>query len=141
MMNSSVAPAGSGPEAMDYSKLVDLGSKIDKSRCYARNESSKYPMTNLFLGDSRLGCMSDTDDQLILHIEFQETVKVIQSWTHKRHHHLHLLFRYIYIVFILKIHSIKIDEYNRGVNPDLNPTKIRLFVNRTNMGFEGMDHS
>jgi hypothetical protein len=33
-------------------------------------------MTNLFLGDSRLGCLSDTDDQLIVHIEFQEVVKV-----------------------------------------------------------------
>jgi len=71
---------GSGAAASDtadYSTLVDLASKFDKSKCYARNEASKYPMTNLFLGDSRLGCISDTDDQLIVHIEFQEVVKVI----------------------------------------------------------------
>lgn len=95
--------------AMDMTKLVDLSSKFDKTKCYARNESSQYPMTNLFIGDSRLGCKSDADEQIIMHIEFNETVKV---------------------------HSIKFTEFNRGMNPEEFPTKVHIYVNRNNMGFE-----
>lgn len=57
-------------------QIVDLSNKINKAECYARNESNQYPMSNLFIGDSRLGCKSDADEQLILHIAFQEFVKV-----------------------------------------------------------------
>lgn len=57
-------------------QMIDLGDQIEKSRCYARNEDSKYPMTNLFLGDSRLGCKSDADEQLIIHLAFKEVVRV-----------------------------------------------------------------
>jgi hypothetical protein len=68
-----------GPaEPADDGKMVELSGKIDKSECYARNEDSRFPMTNLFIGDTRLGCKSDADEQLILHIAFQEFVKV--SW-------------------------------------------------------------
>ncbi len=62
--------------AVETNKMVDLSSKIDKSACYARNESSQYPWTNLLIGDTRLGCKSDADEQLILHIAFNEFVKV-----------------------------------------------------------------
>jgi len=57
-------------------KPIDLRDKIDMSGCYSRNEASGFPMTNLFIGDSRLGCKSDSDEQLILHIAFNEFVKV-----------------------------------------------------------------
>jgi len=60
----------------DDGKMVDLSEKIEKKDCYARNEASAFPMSNLFIGDSRLGCKSDTDEQLIIHIAFQEFVKV-----------------------------------------------------------------
>ena len=63
-------------DASDNGQLVDLLSKIDNSDCYARNEASGFPMTNLFIGDTRLGCKSDADEQLILHVSFQEFVKV-----------------------------------------------------------------
>ena len=53
--------------------------KFEKSECFARNEAPGFPMTNLFIGDSRLGCKSDADEQLILHISFQEFVKVRRS--------------------------------------------------------------
>ena len=59
--------AGSGAaaaETADDGKLVDLSSMIEKSECYAKNEASGYPMSNLFIGDSRLGCKSDADEQL-----------------------------------------------------------------------------
>lgn len=74
-MMSSLAPdATSAP--IESAKLADLSDKIEKTECYARNESSQYPMTNLFIGDSRLGCKSDTDEQLIVHVAFNEFVKV-----------------------------------------------------------------
>ena len=70
------AAAAAAAAASDDGKMVDLTDKIEKSGCYARNEASGFPMSNLFIGDSRLGCKSDTDEQLIIHIEFQEFVKV-----------------------------------------------------------------
>ena len=60
----------------DDGKMIDLSLKFDTPDCYARNEATGYPMTNLFIGDTRLGCKSDTDEQLIIHISFQEFVKV-----------------------------------------------------------------
>ncbi len=66
--------AAAPPE--DHSKMVNLSGKLEKADCYAKNVSSQYPMENLFIGDSRLGCKSDADEQLILHFAFQEQVKV-----------------------------------------------------------------
>ena len=69
--------AGVGaPPTGDDGKMIDLSMKFEMSECYARNEAAGYPMTNLFIGDTRLGCKSDADEQLILHISFQEFVKV-----------------------------------------------------------------
>jgi hypothetical protein len=85
---ASLFPGSSGPvgggggapaEPQDDGKIVSLNGKIMKTGCYARNESSGFPMSNLFIGDSRLGCKSDADEQLILHIEFDEFVKVSGS--------------------------------------------------------------
>jgi PITH domain len=70
---SSVPTADTTSEA---GKWIDLKGNIEISGCYARNEASNFPMTNLFIGDSTLGCKSDADEQLILHISFQEFVKV-----------------------------------------------------------------
>ena len=64
-----------GP-AEDGTKLVDLSAMLDKTLSYARNENTAYPWGNLFIGDSRLGTQSDADEQLILHLTFQEFVKV-----------------------------------------------------------------
>ena len=69
-------PAAEPPKEVDNCKMIDLLDKIDKQDTYAKNESASFPMTNLFIGDSRLGCKSDADEQLILHISFQEFVKV-----------------------------------------------------------------
>lgn len=114
---TSVFPNGAQADAAasappDNGAMIDLKDKIDKSECYARNVASAFPMTNLFIGDSRLGCKSDADEQLILHISFHEFVKV---------------------------HSIKLTSFNRGMEPELNPTIVKLFVNRESMGFEDCD--
>lgn len=79
---------GAAPAAeKDDGKLLDLRDKIETAMSYAKNEASGFPMSNLFIGDSRLGCKSDTDEQLIIHIEFQEFVKVrvFQSSAHIKH--------------------------------------------------------
>ena len=78
---SSFLQNGMGTETQqsappDNGKMVDLSSRIDKSESYGRNVQSSCPITNLFIGDSRLGCKSDADEQLILHVAFNETVKV-----------------------------------------------------------------
>lgn len=49
---------------------------IDKSDSYALNEDPNFPMSNLFIGDTRLGCKSDADEQILWHVAFQEFVKV-----------------------------------------------------------------
>ncbi|KAG7337252.1 PITH domain containing protein [Nitzschia inconspicua] len=93
--------------------MIDLSSKIETSECYARNQAPGFPMTNLFIGDSRLGCKSDTDEQLIIHISFQEFVK---------------------------IKTIKFVAFNNGENPEENPTTVKLYVNSANpLGFEDID--
>jgi PITH domain len=62
--------------ADDDGRMLDLSAKIETSDCFARNEAPGFPMSNLFIGDSRLGCKSDADEQLIIHVSFQEFVKV-----------------------------------------------------------------
>ena len=104
--------AAAAPELKDDGKLVDLTGKLEKSECFCRNEDPRFPHTNLFMGDSRLGCKSEADEQLILHIAFQETVKV---------------------------KSIKFLAFNDGNDPELNPTTVKMYVNRNNLGFEDID--
>jgi hypothetical protein len=75
-MMPNMGAGGGPPSEADDGKMVDLTMKIDQTDCYARNEASGFPMSNLFIGDSRLGCKSDADEQLIIHISFQEFVRV-----------------------------------------------------------------
>lgn len=110
-----VAPAAGAAApaaAKDGDALTNLGSFLDKPACYARNENRAYPWGNLFIGDSRLGLRSDTDEQLIIHLTFQEFVRV---------------------------KSIKFTEWNRGADPDMNPVTVHIHVNRVNLGFEDIE--
>merc|ERR1712194_402185 len=52
------------------------------------------------------------DEQIILHFEFSEFVKV---------------------------HSIKFTELNNGIEPEQNPSRVLMFVNRVNLGFEDIE--
>lgn len=96
IMNSFLAGLGSqqqqptgstGSEAVVADgKMIDLTkTHLDKSDCYARNEATAFPMTNLFIGDTRLGCKSDADEQLIIHISFNEFVKVSDVFFFKKY--------------------------------------------------------
>ena len=57
-------------------QFTDLKDIINRGGCYCLNENPNQPHANLFQGDERLVLRSDTDEQLILHIEFQEAVKL-----------------------------------------------------------------
>lgn len=113
---ASAAAAGGGLAANEAAdtcgKMINLIDKIEKKECYARNENSNFPWSNLLIGDTRLGCKSAEDEQLIIHFEFSEFVKV---------------------------QSMKLTEFNNGAEPENNPTTIKLYVNRNNLGFESID--
>ena len=49
------AAAGGAPASAptDTGKTVNLNDKINKAECYARNVSSQFPISNLFIGDTR----------------------------------------------------------------------------------------
>jgi hypothetical protein len=98
--------------AEDGTALINLSEKLDKSACYARNENTAYPWANLFIGDSRLGLQSDADEQLIIHLSFQE---------------------------FMRVKSIKFTEWNKGANPDMNPVTVHMHINRVNLGFEDIE--
>ena len=99
-------------EPNDDGKLVDLSAYMDKAECYARNEAAGFPMSNLFIGDSTLGCKSDADEQLIVHIAFRDFVK---------------------------IKTIKFVAFNNGQAPECNPSVVKVYVNRENLGFEDIE--
>ena len=96
----------------DSGQPIDLLPKLDKVNCYAKNEASGFPLSNLFIGDTRLGFKTDADEQAIIHLAFTEFVK---------------------------IKSIHLIAFNNGIDPELNPSKVHLFVNRENLGFEDCD--
>merc|ERR1712032_316614 len=39
----------------------------------------------------------------------------------------------------VKMHSIKLTEFNSGIDPEQRPTITKIFVNRVNIGFEDVD--
>jgi hypothetical protein len=54
----------------------NLGSLLSKSECYCLNEDVRAPHTNLFVGDHTLPLRSDADEQLLLHLALNQTVKL-----------------------------------------------------------------
>ncbi len=87
----------------------DITNLVSKSECYCLNEEQPGSHNNLFVGDDRLGLKSDADEQLLLHVQFNEMVK---------------------------LHSIRFTAFNSAA-PDMSmaPKTVKIFVNRPNMGF------
>nr|CCA27114.1 conserved hypothetical protein [Albugo laibachii Nc14] len=54
----------------------DLTEAIDKSACYCLNEDPNHRLENVFMGDESLFLSSDSDEELLLHIAFQQPVKL-----------------------------------------------------------------
>jgi len=55
---------------------VDLSSFIAKDGTYALNADDEFPLANLYNPDSRFQVRSDADEQMILHFQFSEKVKL-----------------------------------------------------------------
>jgi hypothetical protein len=115
------AAGAANQEPADNGQLLDLGAKISSADCWAKNVDTRFPMTNLFIGDTRLGCKSDADEQLILHVAFQEFVKVSSIYQCYRCTSFCVLWvctpiltRISLSSFPLQVHSIKFTEFNQG---------------------------
>ena len=117
------AAGAANQEPADNGQLLDLGAKISSADCWAKNVDTRFPMTNLFIGDTRLGCKSDADEQLILHVAFQEFVKVSSINYVVAGLSVVLcacatlsinLTRTTFSSFPLQVHSIKFTEFNQG---------------------------
>ena len=44
-----------------------------------------------------------------------------------------------FCVVLAQVYSLKLNEFNRGAEPDDNPTTVQVYVNRCNLGFEDVD--
>ncbi|GMI48067.1 hypothetical protein TrCOL_g11429 [Triparma columacea] len=108
MMATGAAGAEAQPK-LDCTTMRDITPLIAKAECYCLNECHDATHENLFIGDDRLALKSDADEQLLIHITFNETVKVS---------------------------GLKFTAYNTS-NLDLQtaPKYVKVFVNRPSMGF------
>ncbi|ETV76736.1 hypothetical protein H257_09203 [Aphanomyces astaci] len=57
-------------------KFEDLVDQFDKSNSYCLNEDPSFGYGNLFIGDESLVLKSEADEQLLIHLEFKEAVKI-----------------------------------------------------------------
>lgn len=57
-------------------KEIDLTSLINKSNSYCLNENKLYPFDNLFSDNYNSILKSDADEQLLLSLKFNQTVKI-----------------------------------------------------------------
>eukprot|EP01039_Chlorochromonas_danica_P011019 gene11022-12267_t len=55
---------------------TDLTALLSKTSCYCLNESSPQQFNHLFAGDHTLTLKSDADEQLLLHLAFNQTVSL-----------------------------------------------------------------
>ncbi|OQR94263.1 thioredoxin-like protein [Achlya hypogyna] len=57
-------------------KFEDISEHLDKANSYCLNEDPSHNFGNLFIGDGTLLLKSEADEQLIIHVEFKEAVKL-----------------------------------------------------------------
>ena len=105
---AAAQPAAAGPIFGDLSALYD------KPKCWALNQDDEFPLTNLFNEDERFVLRSDCDEQLLIHIEFNQRVK---------------------------LHSIQFRapaDADSGEHDDA-PSTVKVFVDQPSMSFNGVD--
>ncbi|GMI56855.1 hypothetical protein ScalyP_jg2747 [Parmales sp. scaly parma] len=94
---------------LDTTTVIQLTPQLlNKTECYCLNEDPNATHQNLFMGSSLLTLRSDADEQLLVHLSFNEFVK---------------------------IKSIQFSGSADGVEKETNPTSVKVFANRVNMGF------
>lgn len=60
------------------STASEITDRLVSNGCYCLNQASDGPYSHLFLGDHTLALKSDADEQLLLHLEFQQTMNLTQ---------------------------------------------------------------
>jgi len=70
------APAAPAPAPAPSQQIVDLSDLIVKEKCHCLNDAPAKPFANLWVGDDRLVCESDDDEQLLMTFEFREAVRL-----------------------------------------------------------------
>ena len=99
------------PKAPSHDDHVrDVTSLLSKAKTYCLNEDPSFPHANLFIGDDRLVLRSDTDSQLLIHCEFNETVKLVNI-------------------------VLTSPQLGGALSLPACPKVLKLYVNRNNMGF------
>jgi hypothetical protein len=89
--------------------LHDITELIDKKGTFGLNISDKFPFPNLFVGDNTLVTRSDSDEQILIHVTFNEAVC---------------------------LQAIKLVA--AASKPDEAPKTVKLFANRVSVSFDDM---
>lgn len=55
---------------------VDITGEVNKKGVFALNEDRLKNHDNIFIGDRRLVCRSDADSQLLVHVPFNQSVRI-----------------------------------------------------------------
>ena len=64
-------------ETFDCAEAIFLTSIIPiQAQSFCLNSETAHPMSNLFIGDERLFLLSDCDEQLLITLNFKETVNI-----------------------------------------------------------------
>ena len=109
IMMSAAGPDAAAKPAMDTETKRDITDLVAKTECFCLNHSDTSSWENLFIGDDRLGLQSDADEQLLIHVAFNERVN---------------------------LSALKFTGFNTtAFDAETAPSKISLYVNRENMGF------
>ncbi|KAJ8598286.1 hypothetical protein CTAYLR_005983 [Chrysophaeum taylorii] len=75
-MASSSAVGTQAQAAAASTSIVDLSDLVVKEKCHCLNDSPGKPFGNVFIGDERLVCESEDDEQLLMTFEFREAVRL-----------------------------------------------------------------
>ncbi|KAI9027964.1 PITH domain-containing protein [Hyaloraphidium curvatum] len=101
-------PLDEETKGLNIGNHTDLTEYIDRRQVECLNQKSSHPVANIF-GKTDATLESDTDEQLIITIPFNQTVR---------------------------LHSLK---FVPGQNVNAAPKEIKTFINRLTLGFDDVD--
>lgn len=108
------AAGAAAPAAAAGPIFGDLSGMYDKPKCFCLNQDDEFPLANLFNEDERFVLRSDCDEQLLIHIEFNQRVK---------------------------LHSIQFRapaDADSGEHDDA-PSTVKVFVDQPSMAFNSVE--
>ncbi|POY72563.1 thioredoxin [Rhodotorula taiwanensis] len=73
---AGASASGSGSQDKGLEGFVSLNSEIDQSQVHCLNESAEHPLKDMLRGGDDKWLESDADEQLLLHIPIQQSIKL-----------------------------------------------------------------